>query len=243
MTMTEFFASHSIQAKDIEDAWYRGLDHIMKCGNDVIDERKTLTREVLNLMISIKNVDDFIIPRGYPWTKTALNNYLNQFMNPNRGEFSYTYGERFLNWNNSVNQISEIIKRLRNNSVTRRATASTLIPSIDSSKSEIPCLILCDFKIREGRLHLSAVFRSHDFADAYPANLLALSVLLKQIAFATQTRPETITTHSISAHVYEYNFDYIKYVLSRYAADIDSGDNTFRESRSASDRLTERYIC
>ena len=43
-------------------------------------------------------------------------------------------------------------------------------------------MMLDDFKIRDGKIHLTTLFRSHDFGGAYPANLYGLSRLLEYVA-------------------------------------------------------------
>ena len=52
---------------------------------------------------------------------------------------------------------------------------SNLDSACGCRKDEVPCMIVDDFKLRDGRLHLSVFFRSHDFAGAYPANLYGLA--------------------------------------------------------------------
>ena len=79
-------------------------------------------------------------------------------------------------------QIEQVIRRLKASPATRRATAVTWIPPVDAAKDEVPCMIVDDFKLRDGRLHLSIFFRSHDFAGAYPANLYGLARLLEYVA-------------------------------------------------------------
>jgi thymidylate synthase len=70
-------------------------------------------------------------------------------------------------------------------------------------------MIVDDFKLRDGALHLSAFFRSHDFAGAYPANLYGLSRLLTHLSEQVGARPGSISTTSASAHIYEHDWDWV----------------------------------
>jgi thymidylate synthase len=106
-----------------------------------------------------------------------------------------------------------VIKKLKDNSATRRATAVTWIPTVDTYVDEVPCMIIDDFKIRDGKVNLTTLFRSHDFAGAYPANLYGLSGLLKYVANEIGVKAGTITTVSISAHIYEHDWDMIEEIL------------------------------
>jgi thymidylate synthase len=74
-------------------------------------------------------------------------------------------------------------------------------------------MIVDDFKLRDGFLNLSAFFRSHDFAGAYPANLYGLARVLEQVAKEVGARPGSISTTSASAHVYEHDWDHVEEML------------------------------
>ena len=67
-------------------------------------------------------------------------------------------------------------------------------------------MILLDFKLR-GELNLTAVFRSHDFSGAAAANWYALSRLIEHVSQQVGVTPGQITSISISAHIYEYDWD------------------------------------
>jgi len=74
-------------------------------------------------------------------------------------------------------------------------------------------MMLDDFKIRDGKVHLPTLFRSHDFGAAYPANLYGLSKLLEYVAERVGVELGTITTISISAHVYDHDWDMVENVV------------------------------
>jgi thymidylate synthase len=148
-----------------------------------------------------------------------LSEYGKQFLSPENKGFSYTYGERLRNYQGQgIDQINAIIERIRNNKNTRRATATTWIPTIDSKEEEIPCMILVDFKLRK-KLELTALFRSHDFYGAYPYNIYALSKLQEYVEEQIRM-PEKIpaklggiTVLSISAHIYAGDFQSAQKIL------------------------------
>jgi len=74
-------------------------------------------------------------------------------------------------------------------------------------------MIVDDFKLRDGRLHLSIFFRSHDFAGAYPANLYGLARLLQYVSGQVGAEPGSISTTSSSAHIYEHDWDFVERML------------------------------
>ena len=203
-----------IRANSISDAWYRGLNLIWNHGHEVTDERGSRIREYLNLMIVIQDPYIDRIPKDISWNEERLEEYAKQLISgENVQDFEYTYGQRLRNWNEEIDQIAYVIDKLKQNPTTRRATAVTWVPTIDTVVDEVPCMIIDDFKIRGGKVNLTTLFRSHDFAGAYPANLYGLSRLLEYVAGEVGVSPGMITTISASAHIYEHDWDMVEDIL------------------------------
>ena len=74
-------------------------------------------------------------------------------------------------------------------------------------------MILVDFKIRDGKLNTTALWRSHDIYGAWFPNAVGLTHLAKYAADKLNMDVGTVTIHSISAHIYEVNFDDAKQIL------------------------------
>ena len=203
-----------IRAGTTSDAWYRGLNMIWNHGHEVTDERGSRIREYLNLMVVIQDPYTDRIPADISWNEERLEEYAKQLITgENVQDFEYTYGQRLRNWNEEIDQIAYVIDKLKSNPTSRRATAVTWIPTIDTVVDEVPCMIIDDFKIRGGKVNLTTLFRSHDFAGAYPANLYGLSRLLEYVAGEVGVAPGMITTISASAHIYEHDWDMVEGIL------------------------------
>lgn len=203
-----------IRAKTISDAWYRGLNIIQNHGQVITDERGSQIREFMDLMIIIEDPYTDRIPHETAWNEERLEEYAKQLISgENTQDFEYTYGQRLRNWNGKVDQIDYVIEKLQQNPTSRRAIAVTWIPPTDTKVNEVPCMMLDDFKIRDGRIHLTTLFRSHDFGGAYPANLYGLSKLLEYVADRVGTKPGKITTISISAHIYDHDWDMVENIV------------------------------
>lgn len=206
-----------IRARSISDAWHRGLNLIWRQGEEIADERGTRIRELLSLQVVVEDPYQEMIPEEYSWNEERLEEYAHQLQCGENPGFEYTYGERLRAWRLPgavpLDQIDMAIQRLRKSPATRRATAVTWIPPVDLSRDEVPCMIVDDFKLRNGRLHLAIFFRSHDFAGAYPANLYGLARLLEYAAHEVGARPGSISTTSASAHIYEHDWDWVGEML------------------------------
>ena len=209
-----------IRARTISDAWQRGLNLIWRQGAQITDERGTRIRELLSMQVVVEDPYREMIPAQYSWNEERLEEYAQQLLSGNNPGFEYTYGERLRAWSlpgvPALDQIEQVILRLKASANTRRATAVTWIVPVDACKDEVPCMIVDDFKLRDGRLHLSIFFRSHDFAGAYPANLYGLARLLQYVSYEVGAEPGSICTTSASAHIYEHDWDFVeKMVLGK----------------------------
>ena len=184
--------------KDTASAWRLAKNTIDLCGDDVITEDRAMTKEVQNLVITIQNpLAGFPIP-GSKWDTKALDIYAAQLLDPYKGTFEYTYGERI----NNRCQLETAIRRLVENKSTRRAVIKTWEPCKDSFAQHVPCLQLIEFLVRNDHLNMTAVFRSHDIDRAYVSNVYGLGKLQEHVAKIIGIAPGTLTTHSISAHIY-----------------------------------------
>jgi len=218
-----------IKTDEIADGWEKLVKKIITEGADVNDERGSLTKEILNVMVSIKkpfgkdskdffniqssDILDIRVPEGYFWSGDKLKTYSEQFINKDQQGFVYTYGNRLRSHFSKVDQINEAIERLKNCTESRRAISVTWNPAIDSKSDEVPCMILVDFKIRNDKLYTTALWRSHDIYGAWFPNAVGLSYLAQYVAKKVDIAIGPVTIHSISAHIYEVNFDEARSLL------------------------------
>jgi len=201
-----------VRASTISDGWYRGLDLIWNHGDVLKDERGSKTKELLNLTIVIENPYRDMIPKDSPWNEERLDEYAKQFVTgKNVQDFEYTYGQRLRDWN-GIDQIEYAVRKLKKVPNSRRAISITWMPPKDTRSNEVPCMMLIDFKLRDS-LNLTTVFRSHDFYGAAPNNWYALARLLEYVAKRIGAKPGIITSVSISAHIYEHDWDDVSAIL------------------------------
>jgi thymidylate synthase len=207
-----------IESDSIAGAYEELVSRIMSDGCLVVDERGDTVRELLNVVVRVSKplcdnffgIDDSIlsirVPDGCFWRGDKLKTYCTQFFNKCKGGFKYTYGNRLRNHFDGVDQICNAINRLNECKESRRAVSVTWDQVLDSESSEVPCMILVDFKIRDGKLNTTAVWRSHDAFGAYFPNLVGLSYLAQYVAKETDSVVGNVVVQSISAHINEYDF-------------------------------------
>lgn len=195
-----------IKVSSIKKGWETLVKKIMANGVEIKDERGSVTKEILNTVVNITDPSDTESPEGYFWTGEKLDKYSEQFLSSDKQGFIYTYGNRLRAHFNGIDQIREAITRLNNFSESRRAISITWDPVLDTKNDEVPCMMLVDFKIRDGKLNTTGLWRSHDIYGAWFPNAVGLSNLAKYVAEETGSEIGTLTIHSISAHIYEVNF-------------------------------------
>lgn len=217
-----------IRVSEIADGWETLVKKIMEDGIEIKDERGSLTRELLNVMVTIEkplgktpsdnfylnNLQDKLmgiknirVPEGYFWSGEKLEKYSQQFISNDKQGFVYTYGNRLRAHFAGIDQIQEAINRLKNCNESRRAISITWDPIQDSKTDEVPCMILVDFKIRDNKLHTTALWRSHDIYGAWFPNAVGLTYLAQYVAGEVELSTGSVTIHSISAHIYEVDFN------------------------------------
>jgi len=201
-----------INAESINSAWTRILDVIWQAPEFQSERGKT--KEIFNLLVRVNNPLEEMVCKGFPMGKNELEDYSKQLLDADKKGFEYTYGERLRVWGKeNIDQVNFIIEKLKKNPNSRRAIATTWIPSVDEKNDEVPCLIMTDFKIREKRLCMTAVFRSNDMFGAWPANAYGLTRLCEFVAKKVGVDVGAITTLSVSAHIYEHDWKNVKKVL------------------------------
>ncbi|WP_409201002.1 thymidylate synthase [Methanobrevibacter sp. DSM 116169] len=217
---------HEIEGNEIADCWEKIVKEIMNEGHLVNDERGSLTKELLNVVTcindpfgikdgdffgmskSLEKLDNIRIPDDYFWEGDKLKVYSEQFISDDKQGFVYTYGNRLRAHFDRIDQIGKSIERLKTCRESRRAISLTWDPTIDADSDEVPCMILVDFKIRDDTLYTTALWRSHDIYGAWFPNAVGLAYLSKYVSSEIgDVSLGPITIHSISAHVYEVNFD------------------------------------
>ena len=219
-----------IEVKEIADGWETLVRKIMAEGKEIKDERGSLTKEILNTLVTITNplgnkmsegfylnkiapVQDIRVPEGYFWSGEKLELYSEQFLSKDNQGFVYTYGNRLRAHFEGIDQINIAIDRLKNCEESRRAISVTWDPTVDTKTEEVPCMILVDLKIRDNKLQTTALWRSHDIYGAFFPNAVGLTHLAKYAADKLNIDVGTVNIHSISAHIYSVNFQDIYNIL------------------------------
>jgi thymidylate synthase len=204
-----------ITADNALDAWKKAMKEILENGQETSDFEGRLSRELLNLTITVRCVDGITAPmekiKGLKkWVYPELDEIEDViFKRESSSAYYYTYGVRLFNYSNSKDQIEDyIIPLLKEHPNSRRAIAVLYHPLIDSKliAKESPCMISIYFKILDGKLTVTTLLRSNDVFIGWPANIYHSFLLQRHVAGKLGIEAGSITTISHSGHVFdEYN--------------------------------------
>ncbi|GAK59299.1 putative thymidylate synthase [Candidatus Vecturithrix granuli] len=206
------FMTNVVHTQSVGEAWLSACKLVIQNGKFVADG-KTNVLELLNVQIIIDNAlqeDPIIKKHGkkemIQWMKS---NFLQQEPIPGWG---YSYGQRIFNYNNSVNQLENIIQKLSENRYSKSATFSTMDPINDNA--HVPCIVAFDFKIREDSLLTTAYFRSQDAGKKLYADILAIGHIAGIVANRiNHVNMGALILYISSLHIYETDMNEIKHLV------------------------------
>lgn len=200
-----------LRGENISGVWFQILNLIMKFGEEKESEYKLKQKEILNLVSVIEGGEKTENLCSLRIEKKDLENYYDKFFgDPKKYGVHYTYGDRLKNYptnGKNFDQIKRVVEYLTQTPHTRRAQAITWNVKLDNSASSPPCLTQLNWLIKYGKLYQTAIIRSNDMFGSWPLNVLVLKKLQNEIAKEINIISGSLTTISVSAHIYENNFE------------------------------------
>lgn len=145
------------------------------------------------------------------------------------GDLGPIYGAQWRNWNNDgIDQISEIVKLIKNNPNSRRMIVAAWNPSVlpkpGKSFSENvaegraalpPCHAWFQFYVADGKLSCQLYQRSCDIFLGVPFNIASYALLTMMMAQVTGCKPGELVHTLGDAHIYLNHIEQTKLQLTR----------------------------
>jgi thymidylate synthase len=131
-----------------------------------------------------------------------IENYLPYLMTAHRAEGEqYTYGQYL------EPQITEVIKMYKADGFNTNQAYMTVGDGASIYLPDPPCLRGIDTRVRYGKLHFLAYFRSWDLWAGFPSNLAAMQLLKEYMAQEIGVDDGEIFAMSKGMHLYEYSWE------------------------------------
>lgn len=125
------------------------------------------------------------------------------------------YGERLFARDGNINQIENVISRLRDQSTSRRAVIQ-LFDATDLSEDfkQIPCTCTLQFIVRDGKLNLLVNMRSNDAFLGLPHDVFAFTMIQELIARSIGVDVGVYKHCAGSLHLYSRDRDHAEAYLN-----------------------------
>jgi thymidylate synthase len=215
------------------------LQHVLEKGTVKEDRTGTGTKSVFGYQMRF-NLDD-----GFPLMTTKklhLKSILYEllwflkgdtnirFLNENQvniwnewadkeGNLGHIYGFQWRSWpsyqGGSIDQISTVIRSIRENPDSRRHIVSAWNVGDLSNMALPPCHVLFQFYVADGRLSCQLYQRSADIFLGVPFNIASYALLLMMVAKVTGLKPGEFIHTLGDAHIYNNHMEQVHTQLAR----------------------------
>jgi thymidylate synthase len=209
-------------------AWVKLLHAIYSYGSLKFSEYGEKQKEVVNLSVTIAlygkkyELDKEFFEVGF--AEDRFKKHVKEVLTSEKPEgVEYTYGERLRRHPIGKDQINFIIDKLGRTPYSRRAVGVTWFHEKDMKSSNPPCIVAVQGIFIGDYYHHFVYIRSNDMFDGWPINMYGQIKLAEYIVneinkkFGTNYKVGTVTTTSVSAHIYEHSFNQVKEILSKYS--------------------------
>ena len=206
----------------LPEAYHNALLELWRKGETVPcpDYNTTMKELALTMYIRRADAEPFIsrlFPAGHhelkQYTMEVCDGILDFMVGKAPNVWEYTYHQRF------AYQLPFIIEELTRNPYSRRAIMNIRDFEVDSKNDHPACLQSIHFSIRDGELNMTVMMRSNDAVKATFMNAVGFIFLQKQVAKELGVTVGSYTHIAYSFHVYERDFDTLRYYTHRICTD------------------------
>lgn len=136
-----------------------------------------------------------------------------------RGELGPVYGKQWRSWegadNKIVDQVSDVISQIKKNPDSRRLIVSAWNVAELPRMALLPCHVLFQFYVADGRLSCQLYQRSADVFLGVPFNIASYALLTLMIAQVCDLEPGEFIHTFGDVHIYNNHIEQVKLQLSR----------------------------
>lgn len=132
------------------------------------------------------------------------------------GDLGPVYGAQWRNWNNEgIDQLAEVIDKLKNNPNDRRMIVSAWNVSKIKEMHLPPCHMMFQFYVADNKLSCMLYQRSCDMFLGVPFNIASYALLTMMIAQVCDLEVGEFIHTLGDTHIYHNHFEQVKEQLSR----------------------------
>jgi len=235
--------AHQVTRRRPLDCWEELVTRVVRFGHPV-ELRSGPRLELLNTRAVITEpvVEPAEVLEQYGFSLERFRKYQNMMLDPSvPPDISYTYGNRlrayFHSGGRDIDTLDSVVKELRHNPESRHAFVSLWDTSADLHAAErddasVPCLVTVFFRRSEGRLTLTATYRSHNLLSAWLQNVYGLMKIQEEVCQRTGMAPGplTVISHSLGIDPRSPQYGVARGIAARWTRDEDLDRSTGKHS-------------
>ncbi len=206
--------SHTMVRDTPMEAWSELIFRLFRFGHRNIVAKKSGPEgrvELQNVKIvverPVEEPDEVL--RGYGFSLEKFQGYQRRILDPVKPpDLGYTYGNRLRGYyrrdGSVIDSLEIAARRLAEKPESRHAYITLWDNTRDLPEgTDTPCFVTAFFRKFEGKLTLTATFRSHNAMEAWPENVYGLIAIQRFVAerAGMEPGPLTVISHSISIDV------------------------------------------
>ncbi|CAN5620756.1 thymidylate synthase [soil metagenome] len=135
------------------------------------------------------------------------------------GDLGPIYGKQWVSWETKdgrvINQIADVIEQIKHNPYSRRLIVSAWNVGELEEMALMPCHILFQFYVSDGKLSCQLYQRSADSFLGVPYNLASYAILTQMIALQCDLQVGDFVWTGGDCHIYLNHLEQVKLQLSR----------------------------
>ena len=202
--------SHTIVRDTPMEAWSELIFRLFRFGHRNIVAKRTGPEgrvELQNIKVVIEHPQEEPdeVLQQYGFSLEKFRGYQERILDANKPpDLAYTYGNRLRGYFPNVDSLNIVGHRLREKSESRHAYIALWDNARDLPEgTDTPCFVSAFFRKFEGKLTLTATFRSHNAMEAWPENVYGLIKIQQFVSkmAGIEPGPLTVFSHSISIDV------------------------------------------
>jgi len=201
--------NHNIVKDSPLEAWQELIFRLVRFGH-LAHLRKGDRQELQNVRVVVrqpKNDNQESLSK-YNYSLDELIQYQHDMLiGPLPQDHSYTYGNRIREYY-GFDALGKFAKRLKENPEDRDCYLALWDSHLDIDADDAPCLVSLFFRVFDGKLTLTATYRTHNAIDAWLKNVYGLMKAQEIVAneVGIEIGPLTVISHSISVDPSRYDF-------------------------------------
>jgi thymidylate synthase len=152
-------------------------------------------------------------------TPEVISHYISavtRYVNPNSGRFDGAYGPRLRGYGGRIDQLVVVYDKLKQDVETRRAVMMIFDPLLDNKESlNVPCNVLFQLLVRDGKLELIAYTRSQDMVKGFTYDTAEWQLLQDILAGWLDVDVGLFRLVIGSAHVYASDMEKVRRIIDQ----------------------------